>query len=105
MSTAISLTRNIEAGWPQTMYTVPVNSSFSGNIRVTNINNSDVTVRVAITKSTIPEVADYIEYDVLIPANEVLEDTGLVLTAGEFFYVSTSINSVSVRIHGYQESP
>lgn len=104
MSIAISVTRNIEAGWPQSLLVVPANSSFTGNIRLTNRNQTEVTVRVAITKTATPDPADYIEYDVVIPGNEVLEDTGLVLTAGEFFYISTSVSSVSVRIHGYQES-
>lgn len=104
MSIAVSSTADIGAGLSLIVFTVPVNAMFTGNIRVTNRTTTDIKVRVAICKTDVPSNDEFIEYDATIPANDVLEDTALVLKAGERFYVSTNTPGVSVRVHGFQET-
>lgn len=104
MTTGISVTTNLMAGQGQTIYTVPSDTTFTGNIRLTNRNQDPVKVRIAIFKGLEPNDADYIEYDATVPGTEPLEDTGLIIIAGEKVYVWASINGVSVRIHGIEEN-
>lgn len=104
MSIPVAVSVNVEAGFPQRPYTVPNGQMFTGNIRLTNRNTTEVRVRVAICKLTVPSAEEFIEYDAVIPGNEPLEDTGLILTQGESFYISSDVSSVSVRIHGIQEA-
>jgi hypothetical protein len=86
------------------LYTVPASTVATVNVRIANRNASAVKVRVAIGIGASPEVKDYMEYDISIPANGILEDTGIVCSAGEKVWVSSDTASVSVRVHGFEEA-
>jgi len=70
------------------------------NIRFANRNASAVKVRVAIGTGASPAVADYVDYDVAILANGILEDMGLVISSGEKIWARSDTANVSVRAHG-----
>lgn len=70
------------------------------NIRFANRNTSAVKVRVAIGTGASPAAADYVDYDVSILANGILEDTGLVASSGEKVWARSGTANVSVRAHG-----
>lgn len=71
------------------------------NVRFANRNSSSsVKVRVAIGAGGAPTAADYVTYDVNIPANGILEDTGLSCSSGEKVWVWSDMANVSVRAHG-----
>jgi len=71
------------------------------NIRFANRNQTTaVKVRVAIGSGDSPSPADYVDYDVMVLANGILEDTGLVASSGEKVWVWSDTANVSVRAHG-----
>lgn len=94
---------NLAAGADTLIYTVPASAIATVNIRMANRNSSSVKIRVAIGTGASPAAADYIDYDVTIPANGILEDTGIVCSAGEKIWVRSDISNVTVRIHGFEE--
>lgn len=73
------------------------------SISVLNKDTAETTIRLAIATSGSPGAADWIEYDSKLPANGVLERTGIVLSSGEFVVAYTPGSSVVVRVHGYEE--
>ena len=94
---------NLAAGADMLVYTVPASTVATINIRVANRNAAAAKVRVAIGTGASPDAADYIDYDISVPANGILEDTGLVCSAGEKIWVRSDVANVSVRVHGFEE--
>ena len=86
------------AGWDSTV-----------NIRFTNRTSGPVKVRMALvpfpsgTAVANLDDADYLEYDVEILANCVLENTGLALQGDNSFVVRTDTAGVSVVAYGWEE--
>lgn len=70
------------------------------NVRFANRNTSSIKIRVAIGMGAAPAVADYIDYDVSVPPNGIVEDTGIVASSGEKVWVRSDTANVSVRAHG-----
>ena len=85
------------------LYTVPAGKVATLNIRVANRNASVAKIRVAIGTGGAPAAADYIDYDVAVAANGILEDTGIVCSAGEKVWVHPDLANVSARVHGFEE--
>lgn len=81
----------------------------AGMTRTVSINlvNRDPSVaakvRIAIGTAAAPANGDYIEYDVSLPPNGVLERTGQVIGAGERVILRANTASVAGRIHGFEE--
>lgn len=86
------------------LYTVPASKTATINIRIANRNATGIKIRVAIGEGASPAAADYIDYDLPVIANGMLEDTGVVCTAGEKIWVRSNLAAVSVRVHGFEES-
>ena len=70
------------------------------NIRFANRNAAPAKVRVAISFDDPPGLDSYVDYDVTVEANGILEDTGLVASNGERVFVTSNVSGVSVRAHG-----
>ena len=70
------------------------------NVRFANRNATSVKVRIAIGTGGAPATTDYVDYDVTVQANGILEDTGLVASSGEKVWVRSDTANVSVRAHG-----
>lgn len=70
------------------------------NVRFANRGGVAVKVSVAIGVGVSPAPADYVDYDVVVLPNGILEDTGLVASAGEKVWVRSDTANVSVRAHG-----
>ena len=70
------------------------------NVRFANRNTTAVKVRIAIGTGASPATTDYIDYDVTIPANGILEDLGQVATSGEKVWARSDTANVSVRAFG-----
>lgn len=84
-------------------YTVPAGKTASFTVNFCNRGTSPVLVRLAIAAALAPANAEYIEYDAVIPANGVLERTGLAATAGKQVVVYADTANVSVNIFGFEE--
>jgi len=89
-----------------TIYTVSASTIATVNINVCNRNATSVTVRLAHLDGAIGTLADedYIEYDVTIPANGVLERTGIVMAATHSIMAYSPNSNVSVSIWGWEET-
>lgn len=70
------------------------------NIRFANRNTNAVKVRVAIGTGASPAAADYIDYDLTVPGNGILEDLGQVASSGEKVWARSDTANVSVRAFG-----
>ena len=81
MANGILGTSEVPATTLTTVYTVPGDTFSVVTLNVVNRSTAPRTVRVALAASGTPTLAEYIEYDVEILANGVLERTGIVLDA------------------------
>lgn len=89
---------NLAAGADTLLFTAAENQTF--NVRFANRNAAAIKVRVAIGTGGAPATTDYVDYDVTVPANGILEDTGLVCSIGEKVWARSDTANVSVRAHG-----
>jgi hypothetical protein len=86
------------------LYTCPTSYFAVVNVTICNRNATAVTVRLALASSATPGASEYIEYGTTIPANSVLERTGLVLAAGQILVVYSSTTSVNAVAYGIETS-
>lgn len=86
-----------------TVYTVPTGMVASFNVNVLNRGANAATVRMAIASTATPTDAEWIEFDASVPANGVLERTGIVAQAAERVVVQASTANISVNVYGYEE--
>lgn len=87
-----------------TIYTCPASTFTVASVSICNRTASTVTVRLAIAASSTPAAAEYLEYDVQILANGVLERTGIVLDAGKLLVAYSSSANISVVAMGIETS-
>ncbi len=62
-----------------------------------------MSVRLAIASTGSPSNSEWLEYDALIPANGVLERSGLVAQATKNIVIYTSTANASVSVYGFEE--
>jgi hypothetical protein len=87
-----------------TLYAVPAGAALATvNILVTNTNNVNRHITIAISTTTTPGSADFISYNFDIPPYGVVERTALVLSPGEVVLVSSNGAGMICRAHGYQK--
>lgn len=87
-----------------TVYTCPASTFTVASVSICNRTASTVTVRLALAAASTPVAAEYLEYDVQILANGVLERTGIVLDAGKLLVAYSSAANVSVVVMGIETS-
>lgn len=75
-------------------------ANMTTNVRFCNRNSFDVTVTIAIGTGASAAAADYIEFGGRCPANDIVEETGLLISIGEKIFVKSNNAGVSVRAHG-----
>lgn len=85
------------------VYTVPASKVATVNINVVNRGSEEVLVRLAIAATSTPTNSEYIEYDVLILPNDVLERSALVMSAGKQVVVYASTANTSINVYGFEE--
>lgn len=87
-----------------TVYTVPANITASFTISLLNRDSSNAAnVNIAIAAAATPTNAEYLEYNLQLPANGGrFELTGLVAQAGKNVVVSCSNANCSVAVYGYE---
>lgn len=85
------------------VYTVPATKLASFNLNLVNRSAVSVQVRIALAATASPTNAEFIEYDATIPANGVLERSGLTLDAAKFVVVYASLIGVTAVVWGIEE--
>jgi hypothetical protein len=85
-----------------TVYTCPADTFTVCNVNLCNRTGSAVTVRVAVATTNTPNDSEYIEYDVSIGSNGVLERAALVLDTGKRVVVYSSAVGVSAVCYGIE---
>jgi len=85
-----------------TVYTVPASTFSVVTISVCNRSSSDRLIRLAVADDDTPTNAEYIEYDVNLIANGVLERTGVVIDAGKKVVARANSTDVSVVVYGIE---
>ena len=88
-----------------TVYTVPASTHAVVNISVVNRSSSAAaTVRRALSAGASPSNAEWIEYDVSVPKNGVLERTAISLNATKNIVAYTTSADVSVSVYGIEQA-
>lgn len=95
---------DLSASTNTTLYTCPAGTFAIANVSICNRNATSVTVRLALASSATPGGAEWLEYGVTIPANSVLERTGLSIDAGKLLVVWASTTSVNALAYGIETS-
>ena len=87
-----------------TLYTVPAGKSAVCVLSVCNTNNSTIAkIRVAISATNTPTIDEYIEYDIALIANGVLERSSIAMGENEKLVVYASASNIAFRLYGIEE--
>ena len=85
-----------------TLYTCPVQTFAVATINICNRTSGEIRARIAVAESDTPLDSEWIEYDVLLQANGVVERTGIVLAAGQKIVVRSSVANASAVAYGIE---
>lgn len=87
-----------------TVYTVPTGKLASCNVALVNRGTVDAVCSIAFSTTAAPNVSEYVEFNVVVPAGGILERTAILASAGERVVIRANVGTVSARVHGYEES-
>jgi hypothetical protein len=104
MATGLLGQAALAAATNTTLYTVPAGIFTVLGLSLCNRGTTAVSVRVALANAGTPTNAEYIEYDVQIGANGVLERTGIMMNATKNLVVYASNANVSASAFGIETS-
>ena len=103
MASGILGSTELSANSDTSVYTVPASTYSVVTVSVCNRHATNTaSVRLACATSGTPGAADYIEYDVSVGPNGVLERTGIVVEAARQVIVRSSQASVTAVVMGIE---
>ena len=81
-------------------------SGVTGAITVSLCNRTSgaITIRLAVSATATPGADEWLEYGISVPANGVLERTGLVVGTGQYVVVYASAVGISAVALGYEDA-
>ena len=88
---------DITAGVNTSLYTCPTSFPMKVTVSITNRNNKDVVIRLARLDGTLDD-ADYIEYDITIRANGLIERFGIELAPTQSLVGYSDTSNVSFQV-------
>jgi len=93
------------ANTPVVVYEVPANIQFCTlSLALLNVGTTSAKVRLAVSSSTTPSQAEWLEYDPTIPASGVLERTCIVVSPGEKVVLIGENNNFALRVFGLEQA-
>ena len=107
MANGILGSADLAAATYTAIYLVPVNTFSVATVSICNKNSTSITVRLAVAKTdplgvTLPAADDYLEYDVEVLPNGVLERTGIVIDESRQIYARSSATNTAVMVYGIE---
>lgn len=86
------------------IYTVPASTVAVVNVSVCNRNATPIVFRLMHLNGAIGTLAveDYLEFDVTIQANGILERTGIVMATTHVIGAYSDTANVTVQVHGME---
>nr|WP_288359413.1 hypothetical protein [uncultured Pseudomonas sp.] len=94
---------SLAANTDTVLYTAPAGTVTTTTVNFCNTTSAAINVRLAVTSAAAVAAADYLEYDFSLPANGVLERTGIVLSPAEVLFARASSAGVTVQARGFEE--
>ena len=94
---------SIPAGANTLIYTTPSRSSgIEATVNICNRNTVDATIRLAIVPEYVDslDMADYIEYDVVVRPGGVIERKGIQLIIGQSIVGYSDVSNVTFQMWG-----
>ncbi len=86
------------ANTPVIVYTTPTNVGYTNvSFNCVNVSSIPTVMSIAITPAGAATYGDYIEYEITIPANGVLERTCLLTNSGENIILIADSANVAMR--------
>ena len=107
MATGRLGTQDLAATTYTTLYQVPADTFTVATVSLCNRTSSAINVRIAVTTAAAPSApsnGEFVEYDVALQGNGVLERTGLVLDASKYVSVYASGTGISAVAYGIETS-
>lgn len=95
---------NLAAASNTSVYTCPVDTFAVVTVNLTNRSNTSRNVRIAVGPNASPATSEYIEYDVELLANGVIERTGIVLAAGQRIVCYANSTDTNAVVYGIETS-
>lgn len=95
---ALDLAANTDA----TLFNNTTGKSHVVTVSFCNRGAVAATIRLAHSASASPAAADYLEYGASLPANGVLERTGITVAVGQYLVVQSSAVNVSAVAFGME---
>lgn len=95
---------DVSATTNTTVYTCPTDTYAVVAVNICNRGANTTALRMAVADTDTPSAAEFIEYDTNIFANNVLERTGIVLSAGQRIVVYSSQANISAVVVGIETS-
>jgi len=95
--------KSLAAGTNTLIYTAPERSSgIKATVNICNRNTVDATIRLALVPQYAGalDVADYIEYDVVLRPGGVIERTGIQMVIGQSIVGYSDISNVTFQMWG-----
>ena len=102
MASGVLGSNDLGANTDTSVYTVPADTYSVVTVSICNRGSSTANIRIAVAASATPAAAEYIEYDVALGPNGVLERTGIVAQATKEIVVRSSQASVSAVVMGIE---
>jgi hypothetical protein len=93
---------DITAGTNEELYECPADTFAVVTVSVCNRGSTSANIRISLAETFPGTNADFIEFDTALPANGVIERTGVVVAAGQKIIVRSSAASVSFVIYGIE---
>ena len=104
MATGRLGTADLSATINTTVYTCPSDKFTVASISVCNRGTQPTTIRLAIADLSTPVLAEYIEFDTELLPKNVLERTGIMLSANQKLVIRSTTSAVSAVAFGIETS-